>query len=358
MNLRLPAIAFGLTLASAAAVFACAAAPPRDAKVDIADESAIIIWDSVSKTEHFIRRAQFTSNVQEFGFLVPTPSRPTLAEAPDAAFDHLAETTAPRTVTEVQYDMPGIGCAASPRGETMMAAGVAVLEQKRVAGYDAAVLAADDPAALNQWLGDHGYESRPALTAWLEPYTKGKWTVTAFKIAANDKNARGVATTAVRMSFQADRPFFPYREPEDQRIESANPTLQRLFRVFFIGDGRHTGQLGTQPEWPGKTVWANVLPEKDRTRLFEDLKLPPSTGVPWLTELEDRSSPRPGTDDVYFSRTGDQSPVERPPHIKYVYTTSIIATLFVLLAPLALIVGVIFLVRRLASAPNRSKPEA
>jgi hypothetical protein len=37
----------------------------------------------------------------------------------------------------------------------------------------------------------------------------------------------------------------------------------------------------------------------------------------WLTEFEDRSTPRPGTDEVYFAPAPDQSPVARPPVIAY-----------------------------------------
>ena len=35
----------------------------------------------------------------------------------------------------------------------------------------------------------------------------------------------------------------------------------------------------------------------------------------WVTEFEDRSSPRPGTDEVYFAPAADQSTLERPPII-------------------------------------------
>ena len=60
--------------------------------------------------------------------------------------------TAPRVVTEVRYEIPNFSCAAySLRGEAPIA-NVMVLERTRVAGYDAAVLAANDPAALNRWL--------------------------------------------------------------------------------------------------------------------------------------------------------------------------------------------------------------
>ena len=36
----------------------------------------------------------------------------------------------------------------------------------------------------------------------------------------------------------------------------------------------------------------------------------------WLTEFEDRSHPRPGTDEVYFGAGKEQTPVARPPIIR------------------------------------------
>src|SRR5437016_3719837 len=67
----------------APAVRACAPAPPPGVRVEIADESAIIVWDAAAKTQHFIRRASFATAAHDFGFLVPTPAQPTLAEASD-----------------------------------------------------------------------------------------------------------------------------------------------------------------------------------------------------------------------------------------------------------------------------------
>src|SRR4051812_28697700 len=119
-----------LALLAGAIASACAPAPPIGGHVDIADESAIIIWDAAAKTEHFIRRAQFMATVKEFGFLVPTPSRPALADAPDSSFDHLATVTAPRVVTKVRYEpAPGIRCgASSSRDGASVTASVQVLE--------------------------------------------------------------------------------------------------------------------------------------------------------------------------------------------------------------------------------------
>jgi hypothetical protein len=219
----LAALQFGILPA-----WPCAPAPPAGHRVDVLAEQAVIVWDPASGTEHFIRRASFDADVPDFGFLVPTPRAPQLAEAADATFDALDLAIQPEVVRRSRWRVePTVLCLAPflmTRGARETTAGgppqpaaVHVLEEKRVAGYDAAVLQADDAKALLGWLGDHGYASRPELQAWLQPYVEKRWTVTAFKIAAGDGRGHRVGTHAVRMSFAAERPFFPYREPADQQ---------------------------------------------------------------------------------------------------------------------------------------------
>ncbi len=50
----------------------CAVVLPLTADVEITDEAALIIWDAENRTEHFIRKANFTTSAKDFGFLVPT----------------------------------------------------------------------------------------------------------------------------------------------------------------------------------------------------------------------------------------------------------------------------------------------
>lgn len=73
---------------------------PKGDYVRVADESAVIVGDAKTKLQHFIRRATFATREPEFGFLVPTPSRPILSEAREAAFSLLKELMAP----EIEYD--------------------------------------------------------------------------------------------------------------------------------------------------------------------------------------------------------------------------------------------------------------
>src|SRR5947209_5509893 len=121
---------------------ACSVASPANKPVEIADESAIIVWDSATGTEHFIRRATFKSAAQDFGFLVPTPTKPELAEADDVAFKELARITAPKVVTQPRPSSGGcsIGCSEAKRDFAASPGNVQVLDEQRVAGYDAVVL--------------------------------------------------------------------------------------------------------------------------------------------------------------------------------------------------------------------------
>jgi hypothetical protein len=336
---------------------ACAPAYPPEAVVRIADESAIIVWDEAAKIEHFIRRATFTSSANDFGFLVPTPSKPELAEAPDSVFSTLEWKIRPPIVYRYRTSgvEPGLLCAApfylTARSAAVDSAAppVRVLETKRVAGYDAAVLEADSEDALADWLRSNGYTTRPALAEWLKPYVAMRWKITAYKIAAG-RDAKAVETSAVRMSFKTDKPFFPYREPADQREtvtaganegDMAAPPPGRVLRVFFLGPRRVKGAVGEAGlPWPGETTWADAV----SADLIKPAlgTLPPPFEQAWLTAFEDRSNPRPGVDDVFFSASADASPV-KPAPVEVIRPTNI----FLPLDVIALVIGgSVWLVRR------------
>jgi len=170
--------------------YACAPAPAEGVHVAVAEESAIIVWDEATKTEHFIRRASFRSESRDFGFLVPTPTKPELGEASDNAFAALENSILPETVytSSNEYEPTLLLLfffARSSKSEAPTAAAtVRVLETKRVGDYDTAVLEADDPGALGEWLKAHGYAKREALTEWLTPYVEKKWKLIPLPRAA------------------------------------------------------------------------------------------------------------------------------------------------------------------------------
>jgi Uncharacterized protein conserved in bacteria (DUF2330) len=323
--MRPPSIAAGLVLLATAALArpagACAPAPPPGLRVDIAEESALIVWDAAAHREHFIRRAAFRTEAKDFGFLVPTPDKPDLAEVSDAVFASLDDAIRPDVVHERETGVePTLLCGffMMSRGAMTAPAPVAavrVLGEQRVAGYDAVVLEADSAGALAGWLQDHGYAQRPELSDWLAPYVAAKWKLTAFKIAAGSTGP--VESAAVRMSFTTDRPFFPYREPSDQRENrpASAPSSERLLRVFFVGSERADGTIGAEhAPWPGRAVWSDRL-DAQRLALLPKGLAPENA---WLTAFEDRASPRPGTDDLFFAPGKERGPVKPPPVVEMI----------------------------------------
>lgn len=310
-----------LALASARPAAACATAPPPGMFVEVAEESAIIAYDSKAAREHFIRRASFRKAGKDFGFLVPTPSIPELAAVPDAVFDELEQATKPKVIvkTGVSGVEPSALCGmmyflrSAPA--SIAVAPARVLAEQRVAGYDAVVLEADEPAALATWLKEHGYAARPDLSAWLAPYVAARWKITAFKIAGEGPE---VGTQAVRMSFATERPFFPYREPADQRDSHSAGEQSRLLRVFFLGDSRVEGSIGAaRAPWPGKALWSSSLSAAHLDHLagLEGALPFPVPSSAWLTMFEDSASPRPGTDDLFFTSSASAVPVTPDPVI-------------------------------------------
>jgi hypothetical protein len=308
---------------------ACAPVKGANQDVSIADESAIIIWDEDTKTQHFIRRASFRTSAADFGFLVPTPTFPERAEASDNVFTFLDGITKPKVVNHYYREPVKMAAAREDRAAAGGPGGVDVLAEGRVGSFDVVVLKAADAEALNDWLKKNNYQSGPELVKWFEPYVKAGWMMTAFKFA-QDAAPPFLSTSAVRLTFKTDKPFFPYSEPGDmqplggfQRPGGPPPFgPPRLLRVYFIGTKRMAGVLGEDRNpWPGNTVWSNTITATDWGRLRADLKVEgqPVPADAWLTIFEDPSSPRPGTADVYFEPSGDQSTVKRPDIINHVY---------------------------------------
>jgi len=303
---------------------ACCPTGPEGVPVVNADQSVIILWDAAAKTQHFIRRATFASQADDFGFLVPSPNRPELAESGNDAFPYLQKLTEPEIkLVPVPRSRGDEKKSEEKKAEEKF---VKVLEQKLVAGFQASVLETNSAEALVDWLKGNGYAFSAEVEAWAKPYIKMRWIITALKVA-KEKGApasQHVSASALRMSFKTERPLFPYREPDSRSAAELLGAKRRLLRIYFIGDGRYQGELTKEQSWTGQVVWSGQLQLSERERVLELLKLPSETGPAewWLTEFEDDWPYRVAEGDVYFSKDKDQSIVRRPPIINYYYDSS------------------------------------
>lgn len=281
--------ALGAAALHAPSAAACAGVG-RHGFVTQTGEEALIVWDAAARQQHFIRTAAFPGMTEDFGFLVPTPTRPELGEVDQDVFQRLFalyQAPLPRAKN-------GHGVKSAPQT-------VEVLERRVVAGLDAAVLRAEDPAALQGWLAKHGYPASDTLRAWLAPYVEKKWIVTAFRVAPQAPGqAAGqgeVQMKAVRMSFQTDAPFFPYSEPQR---EGATP---RPFRVSVVATERMQVKGSG---WGGDVGYAGQ-PGEALSKLVADVAPKAAVGA-WLTVFDEPASVR-GREDLTFERAAEQEPV-------------------------------------------------
>jgi hypothetical protein len=306
---------------------ACCPAGPAGMAVVNADQTVILLWDEATKTQHFIRKASFQSEADDFGFLVPSPAVPELEESGSAAFPYLQKVTEP----EIQYvrrPSGNVGCGCLPMSPVPMAAagkadsGVEVRAEKEVAGFHAVVLESKSADALVKWLKERGYAFSPEVAAWAKPYVEAGWMITALKVVKpkDDAEKKNVAAASLRMSFKTDRPLFPYREPDPKDAAKALGARHRLLRIYFVAEARYRGELTKEEPWTGKVAWAGKLADGDRKKALELLKLPETEGPAewWLTEFEDDWPYRAAPADVTFSLDPDQSTVRRPPVRVYV----------------------------------------
>ncbi|HTU21544.1 MAG TPA: DUF2330 domain-containing protein [Gemmataceae bacterium] len=289
-----------------------------------ADQTVILIWDADTKTQHFIRKAAFKSDADDFGFLVPTPSQPELSESGNEAFPVLQKLTEPeKKKVRAPSGTLACGCGArAPDAAKSAAPRVRVLQEKLVAGFHAVVLEADSADVLVRWLKENGYAFSPEIEAWAKPYVEAGWKITALKVAkaADAKDSQNVAASALRITFKTDRPLFPYREPNPEKTAASLGARNRLLRIYFIADEKYQGKMDGVPGWTGRIAWSGKVKAEDRAKTLALLNLPPTTGPAqwWLTEFEDDWPYRSAPADVYFSRSEDQDPVQRPPIIEYV----------------------------------------
>jgi MYXO-CTERM domain-containing protein len=328
---------------------ACCPAPMYGRMMINVDQSVVVVWDAARRTQHFIRQANFRGNSSDFGFVVPSPSTPELAEAGDGAFPYLVNLTAPDIIYKSKQPSGGIGCGCGAEKSALKAPGsphlpmtaaapppVRVLAQKEVAGFSATVLEADSSAALVGWLKENDYSFSPAIARWAKPYIDGRWKFTALKIVDKAKADAATPTAdstsplpvasstvdakALRISFATERPLFPYREPDYGATPNQLGVAGRTLRIFFLAEGAYQGELTKENPWTGQVVWSDRISAAARSELLKTLQLPESTGPAewWLTEFSDGWPYRIAPADLYFSPAPEQTVLHRPPIIEYV----------------------------------------
>ncbi|HRK23008.1 MAG TPA: DUF2330 domain-containing protein, partial [Fimbriimonadaceae bacterium] len=276
---------------TASSAMPCASVFNASAMAYLQSERVAIIWEPQSGTEHFIREAEFRGTGGHFGFLVPTPTKPSLAEAKSAGLARLWRHRPSNVFPEPKAELGAGFGGGGGRGA------IQIVKQEQVSGYDATVLTGGNGQLLLEWLAANQYQPRHSVAQWSNSYMERDWFMTAFKIAKTTES-EGVQTQPVRITFGASRPFYPYREPDEPRPRNG---VQRRLILYVVAPFWVQGRLekGFQV-WNAKSYRVTV-PESERRALVQELNLD-DKAIPSpirMTMFIDETDRRPPS-DLYF----------------------------------------------------------
>jgi hypothetical protein len=192
----------------------------KDADIREPAQKAIILYDG--GREDLILQVKFEGAVRDFGWLIPVPGRPQVAQASIASFYELSHIVQRRAGTM------------RDEGKDQERPGVALLEIKTVGVYQTAILAATDNQALKNWLKTNGFNPPARGDQILQDYIGKGWYFVAVRINVPDTAAPDTAAKLhtgelhpLKISFDTKGCLYPLK------ISSlnGNETLVQIYTI-------------------------------------------------------------------------------------------------------------------------------
>ena len=191
--------------AFAAGAILCAALPPlapppaladgcfvfrwnKDIDIKEPTQKAIIVYDA--GREDLLLQVKYEGPLEEFGWLIPVPSLPTVEKGSMQPFYELSQLT--------QQQWGGFNRGSIPPAATQGSEGeaVKVIEVKTVGAYEVAILSARDGGSLERWLKAHDYSIPQGKAEVIEEYVRKGWYFVAARIDLRKPVAFHSASTA------------------------------------------------------------------------------------------------------------------------------------------------------------------
>src|SRR5262249_43940950 len=162
---------------------ACCYFSALGADVNQPSQKAFLTWDAVEQKESFTVQPRFEGDAADFGMVIPTPTRPRLAEMPRDFFKELAVFTILKPLPLDKYKPVLLNLAplADAGGANGVKKGVDVLEAGVVGSLDYKIITAERADDLYAWLKENRYQYGGDEST-LDFYIRKQWIFTVMKI--------------------------------------------------------------------------------------------------------------------------------------------------------------------------------
>jgi HEAT repeat protein len=152
-------------------------------------QKAIIVHDA--GREDMLLQVKYEGPLQEFGWLIPVPSLPTVEIGSMEPFYELSQLTQREmAVSRGGFTLGGSG------GKGSHDDGVKVVEVKTVGAYEVSILSAQDSGSLDRWLKAHDYNIPEGKAEIIDEYIHKRWYFIAAKIQLDRDVAFNMVTSA------------------------------------------------------------------------------------------------------------------------------------------------------------------
>jgi len=253
----------------AAQACGCLALPSPATPVVQAGERILFAKDQDNVVAYI--QVQYAGSADNFAWLVPLPSVPTVEIGTDELFQRLGSATLPRyTVTTTRQfcnggssstRSSGLGCGASDftsqnpgtsagapdQGFAAADAG-ALVERASVGPYDYAVLKADDQSEMLTWLSDNRFFVPAGTDAAMKPYIHPGAYFLALKLKAGETTGDIVP---VIVKYQSDLPMIPIILTQVGAVPNMGIQVWVLGASRAIPRNYHHVVLDDLPVWLG-----------------------------------------------------------------------------------------------------------
>jgi len=225
---------------------------PETQWIEETDQKAVIFYDQGVET--LILSITFQGDAEDFGWIVPVPSRPAVTKGSEELFTTLEELTGyvPYPSKRGMY-IGGLEQSANDA--------VTVVETKKIDYYDVTVLSSTNEKALAEWFNKNDYNYPTEASYLLNSYIENGWYFVAMKINPESlgwtdvsRQLRSGHATPVSLAFETNNIVYPMKISSIVNWDY-NPYYQDIVK-----------ELGTSPDYYSSvTVQLYVIADSRKT---------------------------------------------------------------------------------------------